>query len=313
MSMFRKLASRTRCLMLVLGLAAGAGLVPAHPASASALHGVPAVPTAADGLASRFSATLDMERLQAPSSVPAQAPLQSPLQAAAGGADPQAGPAATAPVSPSSTLRPLTFGSFARQLLVFGHLMLFAFAIVTILREDFALVFAPRRLPTEKLLRTQRLITFLLSGLWITGCALVVLEVGWSLQALLDRPKLLAKISLVLLLTLNGMLLHRHVFPLLCRRQTEPQAAAVLCSLFGAFSSVTWLYASFVGAARLIAPAMSYSMFMGLYSLALIVGIAAALALVRPRMEDLLGRHSTMLDTRFEDDLGYAPTQQMAA
>lgn len=54
--------------------------------------------------------------------------------------------------------------------------------------------------------------------LWLTGAAVIgtdYLEKGMSYFA---NPKLHAKVIIVLLLTFNGMLLHRYVLPALLRR-----------------------------------------------------------------------------------------------
>jgi hypothetical protein len=58
--------------------------------------------------------------------------------------------------------------------------------------------------------------------------------------------------------------------------------------VLGAISTASWLYATFLGVARLIAPSMSFTAFIALYGVALTVGIAVALVYVRPRVERLL-------------------------
>jgi len=175
----------------------------------------------------------------------------------------------------------------AHQLLLFCHALSFAFAIVAVLREDLALLRAPR-IDAAHIKAIARYIAGLLGLLWLTGAALILLDVGVDWALLAHRPKLAAKLSVVTLLTANGALLHWVVFPMLTRPQRSPVLASVVCSTVGMVSSVTWLFASFVGMARLIAPAMSYRDFLGLYGLSLAAGLIVSLVFVRPRIQRLL-------------------------
>ncbi|MGF6700375.1 hypothetical protein OKW38_004987 [Paraburkholderia sp. MM5496-R1] len=179
----------------------------------------------------------------------------------------------------------------ARQLLLYSHTLAFAFAIVRVLREDVALLTA-RRIDAVRLETTGRTIAGLLGLLWITGVAMILLGTGLHVAVLVSKPKLAAKLTVVCLLTANGLLLHRVAFPMLTTPQRRPRRAATICVLLGAISSVSWLYASFVGVARLIAPAMSYTGFLALYGVGLVGGIGTALAVARPRVERLLARLS---------------------
>lgn len=99
-----------------------------------------------------------------------------------------------------------------------------AFAIVAVLREDMALLTA-RRIDTMRLADTERLLTRLIALLWLSGLALIVLDIGFDAAALLAKPKLAAKLTVVSLLTINGLLLHRIAFPLLKHLQPRPRKA----------------------------------------------------------------------------------------
>ena len=175
----------------------------------------------------------------------------------------------------------------ALQFLLFAHTLTFAFAIVAVLREDLALLRA-RRVDAARLHVAGRFIMRLLVLLWITGLALIALDVGFDLAAMANKPKLAAKLTVVSLLTANGLLLHWLAFPILTKPQRFPHQAATHCAALGAISSVTWLYASFVGVARLIAPAMSYTGFLALYVVGLVAGLVVAMVFVRPHVERLL-------------------------
>ncbi len=176
-----------------------------------------------------------------------------------------------------------------RQLLLFVHLLAFAFAIVAVLHEDVALLRA-RHIDAARLRATARHVAWLLGLLWLSGGALILLDPSVDGLALLAHPKLAAKLTVVGLLTANGVLLHRLAFPMLTEPRGSPRRAAQVCAALGAVSTVSWLYASFLGAARLIAPAMSYGGFLALYAAVIAVGLAVGLGLVRQRVERLLAR-----------------------
>ena len=133
-----------------------------------------------------------------------------------------------------------------------------------------------------------RTIARLLGLLWLTGAALILLDLGLDWAALIAKPKLAAKLTVVSLLTANGLLLHWVVFPMLTKPQRSPGFASSVCAVVGSVSSVTWLFASFVGVARLIAPAMTYTGFLTLYGLSLAAGLVVSLAFVRPHIERLM-------------------------
>jgi hypothetical protein len=177
----------------------------------------------------------------------------------------------------------------ANQVLVFCHALAFAFAIVTVAREDLALL-AADHIDAARIESAGRHLVLLLGLLWLTGGALVLLHVGSNFGTLLEKPKLLAKLSVVALLTINGLLLHRVAFPMLTRPLRDVRGAALVCTTLGAVSTVTWLYAAFLGVARIIAPTMSYGAFMAVYALLLVGALAVGLAVVRPRIARLLTR-----------------------
>ena len=173
------------------------------------------------------------------------------------------------------------------QLLLFAHILAFAFAIVAVLRADLALLTALRIDPSWPL-AVGRPIFALLVLLWLSGGALTVIEYGFDLAAIAAKPKMMAKLTVVTLLTVNGFLLHSVAFPLLARPPRRPRIAALVCTVLGAVSTTTWLFAAFVGEARLIAPHMRYADFMLLYLAALALALGVALWFVRPRIERLM-------------------------
>jgi hypothetical protein len=179
-----------------------------------------------------------------------------------------------------------------RQGLLFGHLILFALALATIAREDLHLL-TSRRVDARALKKTAGQIAWLLALLWISGLALIALDHRLDLAELATaKPKLAAKLTVVSVLTINGFLLHWVAFPLLTRPRRRPHRAAAICAVLGAVSSVTWMYASFVGVARLIAPLTGYYDFVALYLLGLAGGLFVALVFVRPRIVMLIQQNN---------------------
>src|SRR5246127_3531163 len=108
----------------------------------------------------------------------------------------------------------MEISSFARQALVYGHIIAFALALATILKED-ARILRAKRIDSASLLASAQLVKWLLLALWATGIPMVMMDVGTDVSLVLDNPKLVAKLIVVAALTLNGILLHRVGFLLL--------------------------------------------------------------------------------------------------
>jgi hypothetical protein len=164
------------------------------------------------------------------------------------------------------------------QGVLFAHLVAFAIAFATVLREDLAL-FNARRIDVRALGATARTLTGALIVLWLSGLALVVFDLGPDPLLLLVSPKSAAKVAVVTALTANGVL-----------RRPRPRSGgdAAVPVVLGAISTASWLCASFIGASRLIAPSMSFEDFMWLYGVLLIGAVACALVFVRPHVARLL-------------------------
>ena len=174
-----------------------------------------------------------------------------------------------------------------RQALVFAHIIVFALAVGTILTEDLRVMLS-KRLDTAGLLTTAKVIKWLLLALWLTGVPMVMMSIGTDFAALLHNPKLLTKILVVAILTLNGVLLHTVAFPILTRPTSNPRIAATVASVLGAISTTSWLYASFVGAARYVAPQLSLFDFVAMYVLAIAAAVLVAVLFVRHRLAGML-------------------------
>jgi hypothetical protein len=171
----------------------------------------------------------------------------------------------------------------AHQLLLFLHLMIFALAISEVVGADLRML-RSRRLDPHWLRRISRRILILLALLWVSGAMLLAMSGNANPTALLTNPKLATKLLAVTVLTLNGVLLHTIAFPTMLRGGR----IAALASVLGAISTGSWLYASFVGVSRVIAPEMTLVLYLGIYGFVVSGGVGIALVLVRPHVRQML-------------------------
>src|SRR6201995_5457033 len=98
-----------------------------------------------------------------------------------------------------------------RQALLYAHIIAFSLALATILKEDVRLL-QEKRVNSASLLASAKLVKWLLLALWVTGVPMVIADVGADISLLLGKPKLVAKLIVVGVLTLNGILLHLVAF-----------------------------------------------------------------------------------------------------
>ena len=173
------------------------------------------------------------------------------------------------------------------QAVLFVHLVTFAVALATVLRADLGLLRA-RRFDAGRLAATANLLSAALLVLWLSGAALLAFDQGLAPTEWLRGAKPTAKLLVVTALTANGLALHAVAFPLLRRGGPHSAKTATLAVVLGAISTASWLFASFIGSARVVAPSMHLQDFLGLYAVALGLAIVLALVFVRPRVERLM-------------------------
>lgn len=162
------------------------------------------------------------------------------------------------------------------QGVLFAHVIAFAMTVSAVPREDLRWLLN-LRIDVARLQRTMRTVSSGLVVLWVTGLALwafaaVSSPVPWALTA-----KLCAKLVVVSLLTLNGWALHTWAFPTLLTEGQTDHLAQRLPLVLGAFSSASWIFASFVGVARPLSGVLSFAHFMGLYAFSLCLAVMLAL------------------------------------
>ncbi len=148
---------------------------------------------------------------------------------------------------------------FTRMGLVYAHLIACCAAIGLILMSDIAMVRQlisgdPReRMDPKHLQELQNTVAMALAALWATGVAIIALDSSFKGWEYFANPKLQAKITVVCLLTLNGVLLHHRVLPLMMKAGSllnlsfSQRSFAVFA---GAVSGVSWFYAALLGVGR---------------------------------------------------------------
>jgi hypothetical protein len=167
-----------------------------------------------------------------------------------------------------------------RMAVVYLHLIACCVAIGLVLTSDLAMVQQllkgdPReRLDAKHLAQLQVTVSRALLALWVTGAAIVALDASVKGWEYFGNPKLQSKIAIVMLLTANGVLLHKRVLPLLQRAGSLLNLSfsqRMLAMFAGAVSGVSWFYAAMLGVGRPLSWKYSLLEIMAAYPL-LIVG-----------------------------------------
>ena len=142
-----------------------------------------------------------------------------------------------------------------KTLIVYIHLIATCAAIGTIVITDLRL--AAKALgyrvviPASERFETL-MVTAALTLLYITGASMVYLGLQDN-PAYLDNPKLQGKLVLVALLTVNAVVLHRMVFPILGRSRPVSRWSRgdwTTVALSVSFSNSVWFFCAFLGIAR---------------------------------------------------------------
>lgn len=172
-----------------------------------------------------------------------------------------------------------------KTLLVYAHLLASCLALGRVLVADHKLwLWRARQLDAvqlDYLAETQRVVTLALLALWISGLLLVLQGYLDEGRGYLLNQKLWAKVVIVVLLSLNGLLLHRVGFPPLQRAAfcALPLPLRSRLALLGALSTTGWLFAAFLGVARLWNHVLSCQHVLAVFSALLVVACSAALVL----------------------------------
>lgn len=170
--------------------------------------------------------------------------------------------------------------------LVFIHLISMAVAVAKVLEYDLRFLrqlhLAPSPAMLQSLQQTKQLASWCLALLWASGLALVLLGALES-PNYLQNEKLWCKFIVVSLLTLNGLLMHHFAFPLLQSGRpflALPARHSFALTLAANISSVSWLYAAFLGIARSWNHQASLAFALGVYAGVVFAAVTAGTLLM---------------------------------
>jgi hypothetical protein len=179
------------------------------------------------------------------------------------------------------------FMDMLRLVIVYIHLIACCVAIGLVLTSDIAMVKQLFRRGSSiserhELEHLQHVVANALAVLWATGALILAVDAADKGLGYFANPKLQAKIGLVVLLTANGVLLHRVVMPLLQKSGSLLRLSfnnLVLAIFAGTVSAVTWFYAAFMGVGRSLSWKYSLVELLAAYPLMIGGGICSMLAL----------------------------------
>lgn len=170
---------------------------------------------------------------------------------------------------------------YIRTILIFAHLMAFAFAITTLYKSDYKLFFKRPTNDEIKAMGNHMLIYLIV--LWITGLGVIYIDTAFSMEKILSAQKLLTKLSCVLVLTLNALVIHFFAFKKLAKETLNRMDMKVM-AISGAVSSASWTFAGFLGIAKPLVKHLSLSDFMSLYGLVVLTATTIAI-IITPMIE----------------------------
>ncbi|RYY73146.1 MAG: DUF2214 domain-containing protein [Gammaproteobacteria bacterium] len=144
-----------------------------------------------------------------------------------------------------------------KTLIVYVHLISACIAVGILLIQDLALAKTRGKslLPNEidELKRAATTISRALVVLWISGLTLVLMGYLDNPREYLLNEKLWAKFAVVVVLTVNGFFLHHFSFPRVVSNRGLLGLGNIektLVALTGSTSTVSWLFACYLGIAR---------------------------------------------------------------
>lgn len=159
-----------------------------------------------------------------------------------------------------------------KMTIAYVHLLATCMALGSIFIADWRLLrgreYVLRPGALARLATTQRLVNVSLAALWVTGAALIWIGYAQNPDTYLDNQKLWAKVSVVAVLTLNGLFLHRFAFPVLKQGRSLSTLSNLRCmflAVLGGTSLASWLFAAWLGMARPWNHAVEYGEVMALY------------------------------------------------
>ncbi|WP_298190110.1 hypothetical protein [uncultured Pseudomonas sp.] len=173
--------------------------------------------------------------------------------------------------------------------IIYVHLIACCVAIGLVLTSDITMV---KQLlkgqgvhqSSEHLEHLKNVVGLSLVVLWISGIAIIALDASSAGMQYFLNPKLQAKVAIVVLLTINGVVLHNMVLPALQKTGSLlklPISMRNLAIFSGALSGVSWFYAALLGVGRPLAWKYSLVELMAAYPLMIAGATLGMLALTK--------------------------------
>lgn len=168
-----------------------------------------------------------------------------------------------------------------RMGIVYVHLIACCVAVGLILTSDVAMIRnllrgeATEPDHSRHLEQLKKSVSLALIVLWVSGIGIVGLDYAGKGMEYFLNPKLQAKVTIVILLTLNGFLLHNTIMPTLQKAGSLLNLTPNLRTLAlfaGSVSAVSWFYAAMLGIGRPLAWKYSLTELMAAYPLLIATG-----------------------------------------
>jgi hypothetical protein len=127
----------------------------------------------------------------------------------------------------------------------------------------------------------SKVVTVGITLLWISGLGFLAIY-AWESPDKLHNPKLWAKITVVIVLTLNGLVIHAHVLPGVLRDVSRPMLDGIsgartgIFLVSGAVSGVSWYTAFALGLMRELNGTVSATLLLGLWATGMVAASLGA-------------------------------------
>ncbi len=185
----------------------------------------------------------------------------------------------------------------SRSILIYSHLLFFGTAISTVLWSDIHIM--KGELDSVALKTVGRITTYLFMGLWITGLLITYMDTGFDPVVLAQKSKLLMKFTVVISLSINGLVLHYICFSILSDESLLSNSNAIILSICGALSTSHWLLAAFVGSATMLADFSYTALFIVYCGICLFILLTAML--ISPKIQRQFNSHRSHRPQRHID------------
>ncbi|PWQ93741.1 hypothetical protein [Leucothrix arctica] len=176
-----------------------------------------------------------------------------------------------------------------KSLIIFGHLSGLAFGVggawildLYILRKMYKYPITKENIQIIKFV--SKVVSVGLVILWLSGLSFLVFYIFFQPELLLNH-KIWAKLTIVIILSINGYYLHQYVIPVIVNNKnkvlinTISLKQANIITLVGCVSCITWPTAMFLGVFKSLNFSFSVTEILSFYLAALICALGAAFAL----------------------------------